>query len=127
MRGARDFVVRRRRLASVLAVIVVAGGFAGALIAYFSGAAAAGSAGGAAATSVNAGSAPTSTGNAGRSVTLAWSAATLANGQSVDGYIVTRYEADPPYAPQFTQAGCSGTISALTCTEYAVPFGSWKY
>ena len=33
----------------------------------------------------------------GRSVTLTWSAATLANGQPVDGYLVTRYEADPPY------------------------------
>src|SRR5262249_43416250 len=64
---------------------------------------------------------------AGRSVTLTWSAATLADGQSVDGYLVTRYEADPPYAPQLTGAGCSGVITSLTCTEYAVPFGSWQY
>jgi hypothetical protein len=127
MRGVRDFLVRRRRLATALATVAVAGGFVSGLIAYFSGAAAAGSAGGAAATVVNAGSAPTSTGNAGRSVALTWPAATLATGQPVDGYIITRYEADPPYAPQLTQAGCSGTITALTCTEYAVPFGSWKY
>jgi hypothetical protein len=112
---------------TVLAVLLVAGGFVGGVIAYFSGAASAGSAGGAAGTSVNPGATPTSTANAGRAVTLTWPAVTLANGQPVDGYLVTRYEADPPYAPQFIQAGCSGTITALTCTEYAVPFGSWQY
>ncbi len=117
----------RRRLLVVAAVVVAAGALSGTLIAYFSGAASAGSAGGAAATSVNAGTSPTSAANAGRSVTLTWSAATLASGQPVDGYLVTRYEATPPYAPQLTQAGCSGTITALTCTEYGVPFGSWQY
>src|SRR5581483_5785230 len=127
MRGVRHFASRRRRLAIVLSVVALSGGFVGGLIAYFSGAAAAGSAGGAAATFVNAGNAPASAANAGRSVTLTWSASTLANGEPVDGYVVTRYEADPPYAPQLTQAGCSGTITALTCTEVGVPFGSWQY
>ena len=127
MRGVRHFASRRRRLAIVLSVVALSGGFVGGLIAYFSGAAAAGSAGGAAATFVNAGNAPASAANAGRSVTLTWSASTLANGEPVDGYVVTRYEADPPYAPQLTQAGCNGTITALTCTEVGVPFGTWQY
>src|SRR5581483_4007016 len=104
MRGVRHFASRRRRLAIVLSVVALSGGFVGGLIAYFSGAAAAGSA-----------------------VTLTWSASTLANGEPVDGYVVTRYEADPPYAPQLTQAGCNGTITALTCTEVGVPFGTWQY
>ena len=127
MHGMLKLLVRRRRIAVVLGTVVVAGLFVSGLIAYFSGAASAGSAGGAAATSVNPGSVPTSTGNSGRAVTLTWPAATLVTGQPVDGYIVTRYEADAPFAPQLTQAGCSGTITALTCTEYAVPFGNWKY
>jgi hypothetical protein len=127
MRGVRHLLARRRRLATVVATVLVSGACVGGLIAYFSGAAAAGSAGGAAATYVGPGSSPTTSGNAGRSITLTWAAATLANGQPVDGYLVTRYEADPPYAPQPVQAGCSGTIAALTCTEYAVPFGSWQY
>jgi len=127
MHGTRLFTARRRRLATALAVLLVAGGFVGGVIAYFSGAAAAGSAGGAAGTSVNPGATPSSNANAGRSVTLTWPAVTLANGQPVGGYLVTRYEADSPYAPQLIQTGCSGTITALTCTEYAVPFGSWQY
>jgi Bacterial Ig-like domain/Bacterial Ig domain len=126
MPRSRHFAARRRA-AVVLAVVLVTGGFVGGLIAYFSGAASAGSAGGAAATYVGAGTTPATSGTAGRSVTLTWSAATLAGGQPVDGYLVTRYEADPPYAPQLTEAGCGGTIPGLTCTEYAVPFGSWQY
>ncbi len=118
----------RRRVLVVVAAIAVAGAVSGSLIAYFSGAATAGSAGGAAATSVNAGTAPVATGNPGRSVTLTWSAVTLANGHPVDGYLVTRWEATPPYAPALTTlSDCGGTITGLTCTEYGVPFGSWKY
>ena len=125
MRGILNLLVRRRRIAVALGTVILTGLFVSGLIAYFSGAAAAGSAGGAAATAVNPGSVPTTTGNAGRSVTLTWPAVTLATGQPVDGYIVTRYEADAPFAPQLTQGGCSGTITALTCTEDAVPFGNW--
>ncbi len=124
--GAREPL--RRRALLVAAVVVAVGAAAGSLVAYFSGSATAGSAGGAAATSVNAAAAPVAVANPGRSVTLTWSAVTLANGQPVDGYLVTRWEAAPPYAPALTTAGgCSGTVAALTCTEYGVPFGSWRY
>jgi hypothetical protein len=119
---------RIRRVLIIAGVVVAAGALSGTLIAYFSGGASAGSAGGAAATSVNPGTAPTSAANSGRSVTLTWSAVTLGNGQPVDGYLVTRYEADPPNLPQLTTlADCSGTIAGLTCTEYGVPLGSWQY
>ena len=119
---------RRRRLLVVSAVVLVAGGLASGLLAYFSGAASAGSAGGAAATSVAPGTPPTSVSSQpGRAVTISWEATALANGQPVDGYLVTRYDANPPYAPQITLAGCGGVVTALSCTETAVPFGSWQY
>ena len=119
---------RRRRLLVVSAVVLVAGGLASGLLAYFSGAASAGSAGGAAATSVAAGTPPTSVSSQpGRAVTISWEATALANGLPVDGYLVTRYDANPPYAPQITLAGCGGIVTALSCTETAVPFGSWQY
>ena len=119
---------RRRRLLVVSAVVLVAGGLASGLLAYFSGAASAGSAGGAAATSVAPGTPPTSVSSQpGRAVTISWEATTLTNGQPVDGYLITRYDANPPYAPQITLAGCGGIVTALSCTETAVPFGSWQY
>jgi hypothetical protein len=63
----------------------------------------------------------------GRAVTISWAPTTLANGHPVDGYVVTRYDASPPFAPQATLAGCSGVLTGLSCTETAVPFGSWQY
>jgi Chitobiase/beta-hexosaminidase C-terminal domain len=128
MTAALVRLLGRRRLLVVSAVVLVAGGLASGLLAYFSGAASAGSAGGAAATSVAPGTPPTSVSSQpGRAVTLSWEAAALANGQPVDGYLVTRYDASPPYAPQITLAGCGGVVTALSCTETAVPFGSWQY
>jgi Chitobiase/beta-hexosaminidase C-terminal domain len=128
MRATRSGRSGLRRLVVVAFVLVGAGALAGTLVAYFSGAAAPGSAGGAAATVVDPGTAPTSVAaGAGRSVTITWTDVTLANGHPVDGYLVTRYEAAPPYAPQITLGGCSGVIAALTCTESGVPFGSWQY
>ncbi len=119
---------RRRRLLVVSAVVLVAGGLASGLFAYFSGGATAGSAGGGAATSVAPGTPPTSvTSQPGRAVTISWAATALANGHPVDGYLVTRYDASPPYAPQITLAGCGGVVAALSCTETGVPFGSWQY
>ena len=61
----------------------------------------------------------------GRNVTVNWTASTI-GGVSVAGYIVKRYDAST-LALQTIGAGCSGTIAALTCTEAAVPAGSWKY
>jgi hypothetical protein len=119
---------RRRRLLVLSAAMLAAGGLASGLLAHFTGAATAGSAGGAAATSMAPGTPPTSvSAQPGRAVTISWEATTLANGQPVDGYLITRYDANPPYAPQITLAGCGGIVTALSCTETAVPFGSWQY
>ncbi len=58
------------------------------------------------------------------SVTITWTAATI-GGQNVAGYTVKRYNTGG--TAQTVGAGCSGTISGLSCTEAAVPSGTWHY
>jgi hypothetical protein len=57
-------------------------------------------------------------------VTVTWPATTI-GGQNVASYTVKRY--DTGGTAQTIGAGCSGTISGLTCTEATVPSGSWRY
>jgi hypothetical protein len=61
----------------------------------------------------------------GSSVTVSWAASSFSGGGAVSGYLVKRYSSGG--APQTIGTNCAGTISALTCTENAVPAGSWKY
>jgi hypothetical protein len=61
-----------------------------------------------------------------RDATVTWSASTFVGGAAVGGYAVERYEASTD-ALQAVGAGCSGTITALACTEMDVPPGSWRY
>ena len=49
----------------------------------------------------------------------------LSGGPSVAGYVVKRY--DTSGALQSIGSACDTTITALTCTETAVPAGSWRY
>ena len=79
----------------------------------------------AAATSVNQGSTPTAVAN-GRSVSVSWAATTMANGDPVTGYSLTRYDAATLTA-QAIGSGCSGTLTSTTCTENRVPAGDWVY
>ncbi|HEY6567829.1 MAG TPA: hypothetical protein VI341_09975 [Actinomycetota bacterium] len=76
------------------------------------------------ATSVQGGSAPTAS-VTGRNVTVSWGASTMANGSAVSGYHVIRYNTSN--VAQVVGASCSGTVAALTCTEAAVPAGTWTY
>ncbi len=62
----------------------------------------------------------------GRSVSVSWTASTFSDGGSVSGYTVARYDAVWGLV-QTVHAACAGTISALSCTEDAVPPGSWRY
>ena len=62
----------------------------------------------------------------GRNVMLTWSASSFPGGGAVGGYRIARYDAGTQ-ALQTVGSSCSGTISALTCTEGAVPAGAWKY
>jgi hypothetical protein len=74
-----------------------------------------------------AGSAPTAvvTGSL-TNVVVSWSARSLSNGTAASGYIVNRYSWSGS-TPQTITAGCTGTVSALTCTESSMPTGSWYY
>jgi hypothetical protein len=60
-----------------------------------------------------------------RSVTVSWSASTMPGGGAVSGYTVKRYDTNGNL--QTIGSGCSGAVSALTCTETSVPSGSWRY
>ena len=62
----------------------------------------------------------------GSTVTVSWTATTLANGQPVTGYLVKRYDATTS-AAQTVLTACTGTIAATSCVESNVPNGSWKY
>lgn len=61
----------------------------------------------------------------GRSVALGWSATTLPGGSPVTGYTVRRYSLAGVL--QSIASGCSGTVSATSCTEPSVPPGVWRY
>jgi hypothetical protein len=62
----------------------------------------------------------------GRNAAVSWTAARFADGTSVQGYTVQRYDAATGTAAT-VGAGCSGLITTLTCTEAAVGPGSWRY
>jgi hypothetical protein len=59
-------------------------------------------------------------------IIVSWSAVTLPGGQAVAGYVVDRTNAttgaESPAGP-----GCSGVVTADSCTEASVPVGSWIY
>jgi hypothetical protein len=60
-----------------------------------------------------------------RSVTVSWTATTLPGGAGAAGYEVRRYSTGGTL--QSTGSGCSGTVTATSCTETAVPGGTWRY
>ncbi len=61
----------------------------------------------------------------GRNVVLTWAQASFPDSTEVDGYVLERFDASD--TPQGVGAPCSGTITALMCTEEAVPPGTWTY
>jgi hypothetical protein len=111
----------RRLPGWLLAAILVACAGPGAASAAWSGNGAA--AGQAQAATMPSGAAPTVAAT-GHSVTVSWTARTLL-GQSVNGYTVKRYNAGG--VAQTLGAGCSGTLTVLSCTEASVPPGTWTY
>lgn len=80
--------------------------------------------GGAKAKTMPAGNQPTAS-VSNRDVAVSWTASTFAGGGSVSGYNIKRYDTNGNV--QSIGSACSGTVSGLTCTESAVPAGTWKY
>lgn len=62
----------------------------------------------------------------GRNAVVSWSGVSFGDGQPIGSYRVARYPAAGGAADTI-QSACTGTISGLTCTEGAVPAGSWRY
>ena len=58
--------------------------------------------------------------------TVTWGASTLSDGTAVSGYVVKRYDASS-LVEQTITSGCSSIVTGLTCTESAVPTGTWRY
>ena len=84
-------------------------------------------AGGVGATSMGAGNTPSATAPLlSTSVTVTWSGSSYANGASVQGYIIRRYNAVTGTAAT-VGAACSGIRTGTSCTENGVTAGSWKY
>jgi trimeric autotransporter adhesin len=78
------------------------------------------------ASTVNGAATPTAS-LAGSAVTISWAASTLSNGNAVAGYVVKRYDAVTPFAPQTILSACTGKVTSTTCAENNVPTGSWVY
>lgn len=77
------------------------------------------------ATSVSTAATPTASA-AGRTVTLSWTATTLATGAPVTGYRVTRVNTVTAATTSAT-GGCAGTVAATSCVETLLPTGRWAY
>lgn len=77
------------------------------------------------AVSVPSGNTPTTSVN-GRDVTVSWAVARFPNTTPVAGYTVRRFNSSTG-VPQTVLASCTGTIATLTCTEFGVAPGTWKY
>ena len=71
------------------------------------------------------GNAPTAA-VANRAVTVSWTQSSFPDGTAVNAYAVARYDAATG-AAQTVLSSCAGSVNALTCTESAVPPGSWRY
>jgi hypothetical protein len=83
-----------------------------------------GGSGFAGAVTMPAGTAPTAT-VTGRNVAVSWGQATFPDSSPVNASLVERY--DGADVAQGVGSACSGTITALACTEAAVPPGTWTY
>ena len=58
-------------------------------------------------------------------VSVAWSATSVGDG-AVAGYVVKRYDAVSG-AASAVGGTCTGVVPASTCTDAAVPIGTWRY
>lgn len=61
----------------------------------------------------------------GRNVSLTWAVRAFPDGKPLNGYTIKRY--DNGAVVQTVESGCAGTIATVSCTEAAVPPGTWRY
>ncbi len=117
---------RWTRVLSALALTAGAVVFAApSAVAYWAVTSVPGGSGAAAAATLPQGPTPTAVAFVG-GVTVSWSAVTLSNGVAVGGYIVSRYNASTGLS-QTVGTACAGTVTTTSCTETAVPVGTWQY
>lgn len=76
------------------------------------------------ATAIQAGNTPTAS-VSGRNVTVSWSASSVNGGPAASSYTVGRYNGAGQ--AQTIGSGCSGSVGSTSCTENAVPPGTWRY
>src|SRR2546427_10548230 len=114
---------RRRR--SLIGAAAIAEFWAGGLVAGAAWSSQGNGPGAAKSLSMPGGNTPTAS-VSGTAVTVGWAESDFANGTAVHGYRIQRYEQGGTTAIT-PGAACSGTITALTCTENAVAAGTWQY
>lgn len=77
--------------------------------------------------SISAVAAPAATAAAAGSASVSWAQGTTTGGRAVSGYTVTRYSAATGGTKVAAGGGCGGIVAALTCSEAALPAGTWFY
>src|SRR2546426_1168914 len=114
-----------RRPRSVILAAAIAAFSAGGLVAWAAWSSQGNGPGAAKSLSMPGGNTPTAS-VSGTAVTVGWAESDFANGTAVHGYRIQRYEqgGTTTITPGI---GCGGTITALTCTENAVPAGTGQY
>lgn len=114
---------RKARLAGVLAAALVISWGGPAASAYWQ--TLSSTNGGAKADSILGVEAPLASGSAGAAF-LGWAKSTTTAGRAVSGYTVARYSAAT--GDKVAAVGtCAGTVSTLSCSEAALPSGTWYY
>lgn len=63
----------------------------------------------------------------GGSASVTWKQGTTAEGRPVAGYTVARYSSATGGTKVAATGGCAATVTALSCSEAALPAGTWYY
>ncbi|MGO4188813.1 hypothetical protein [Pseudarthrobacter sp. TAF60_1] len=69
---------------------------------------------------------PTASASAGAAA-VSWAPGTTAGGRAVSGYTVSRYSSATGGTMVAAGGGCGGIVTATSCTEAALPSGTWYY
>ncbi|ALV42150.1 hypothetical protein AU252_14135 [Pseudarthrobacter sulfonivorans] len=115
---------RKARIASIMAAALVISWGAPAADAYWQ--TLSSNNGGAGADAIVAVAALTASASAG-AASVSWAQSTTAAGRPVSGYTVARYSSETGGTKVAALGGCEGTVTALTCSEAALPAGTWYY